>query len=86
MAKTPLGQSGADSAGSCLTWESEFNSAHVPIEVGKFQSDSLRPNLMFFAILCVKMSPEGILSRLAKKHVMYSYCIVTKTPLGPIWR
>ena len=25
------------------------------------------PNLMIFAILCIKMLPEGILSRLAKK-------------------
>ena len=55
-----------------LAWDSAINSVHVPIEVGKFQSDSSRPNLMIFAILCVKMLPEGILSRLAKKHVIYS--------------
>ena len=57
----------------------------MPIEVGKFQSDSSRPNLIFFAILCVKMSPEGILSRLAKKHVISSYCVVAETLLhvGP---
>ena len=67
-------------------WESAINSVHVPIEVGKFQSDSSRSNLSFFEILCVKMLPEGILSRLAKKHVINSYCIVAKTPLGPIWR
>ena len=54
-------------------WTSTINSVHVPIEVGKFQSDSSRPNPMFYAIVCVKMSPECILSRLAKNNESFFF-------------
>ena len=86
VASTPLGPIWHWQCKEMLTWDNLINSVRVPIEVGKFQSDSSRPNLSFFEILCVQMAPESILSRLAKKHGIYSYCIVAKTPLGPLWR
>ena len=69
LASTPLGPNRRRQCKQLPeTWDSTINSAHVPIEVGKFQSDSSRPNPMFSAILCFKMSPECILSRLAKNN------------------
>ena len=66
LTSTPLGPIWRHQCEQLPTWDSAINSVHVPIEVGKFQSDSSRSNPMFSAILCFKMAPECILSRLAK--------------------